>query len=128
MNNLNLVIVKKTRGVLVSLVPLLASTSVLANDNQNYTNDKLSTSSQRGLGMRRHMLKHMTNTLDLSAAQKEQIKLIAQQAKTENSDSKALIKLFEEGDKALMFRDFLINKLFITISKTSRFDSRHGTS
>ena len=45
MNNLNLVIVKKTRGVLVSLVPLLASTSVLANDNQNYTNDKLSTSS-----------------------------------------------------------------------------------
>gem|GEM_PF-4238421 len=74
------------------------------------------------------MLKYMTNTLDLSAAQKEQIKLIAQQAKTENSDSKALIKLFKEGNKALMVRDFLMNKLLITTSKTSRFDNRHGTS
>lgn len=117
MSILNIIKLKQSRGALIALAlatPLLSSSVALAQEQPRHVMESTHTAGESG----RHMIKklqHMAKKLDLSPSQVDQIKLIGQQGKIDNSELKPVIKVFKEKNKTLMLEEHFDEQAFIVL-------------
>ncbi len=107
--------IRSTLTVIVLSAVLLSPSVVVAQGHDKHNNDVSFSGSERGAGMMKHMLKRMMHKLDLNQEQRDEIRLIAQQAKTDNSELKSVMMEFKGKSKALMVEQQFDEQAFISL-------------
>ena len=118
MSILNLIKTKKIRVALIFIAlsgPLLLSPLSLAKDHQQQGMKESRKGDGNHLSMMKHQLKRMAKKLDLSQAQREQIKAIAHQAKVDGAELKLVMKEFKEKNKVLMQEESFNETAFLLL-------------